>query len=70
MEISVRVSRKRKCPASLDWKRDIPNGHWVLSFGDASEPATDVEVEFTVAQLEKLKELVNNAKKPEHSGLC
>jgi len=58
MNIKVLVKTERKCAASLDWKRGKV---WVLSFGDLDRPDTDVEVEFTPAQLNELEVVVRNA---------
>jgi len=58
MDIKVRVSEKRKCAASIDWEAgDSINDSQiqklaVLSFGDLDKPDTDVEILFTLEEIE------------------
>ena len=73
MDILVRVSKKRKCSASIDWEKEIDpkDSHFIMSFGDLSRPDQDVEIEFTEAQLEELQETIRQAQKTaDHSGWC
>jgi len=55
MRIFLRVSRKRKCFATIDWETN----YWVMSFGDL-KAKDDIGIEFTPHQLERLKDLLND----------
>ncbi len=66
MNILVRVSRKRKCFASLDQE----STYWVMSFGSASRPDNDVEIEFSQTQLNKLRDMLNQELTLVHYGRC
>jgi len=72
MDILVRVSRKRKCSASIDWEKEYPKGgFFIMSFGALTRPDQDVEIEFTEAQLAELQMTIREAQeKGDHSGWC
>lgn len=73
MDILVRVSRKRKCSASIDWQKELvpKDGFFIMSFGDLTRPNQDVEIEFTEAQLTELQMTIREAQeKADHSGWC
>ena len=75
MDIKVRVLAKRKCFASVEFDHDNHVDVYVMSFGDNQKPDTDVEVEFTIEQLKKLRNLLNemfgeDKFKHEHYGEC
>ena len=73
MDILVRVSRKRKCSASIDWEKEInpKDSHFIMSFGDLTRPDQDVEIEFTEAQLAELQMTIRSAQESaDHSGWC
>ena len=75
MDIKVRVLTKRKCFASVELDFVDHIDVYVMSFGDNQKPDTDVEVEFTSEQLEKLRNLLNemfenDEFKNEHFGEC
>jgi len=68
MNILVRVKRERACFASLDQE----NTYWIMSFGTLKRPDNDVQIEFTQTQLDKLKDMLNEAKYNSlvHYGRC
>ena len=75
MDIKVRVLTKRKCFASVEFDYVDHIDVYVMSFGDNQKPDTDVEVEFTSEQLNKLRNLLNEMFKDdeflnEHFGEC
>ena len=75
MNIKVRVSRDRRCFASLDKVEEIPQAYWIMSFGDKNRPKTDVEIEFTSKQIRNLKDMLNEwyskgELNVEHFGQC
>lgn len=75
MDIKVRVLAKRKCFASVEFDNVDHVDVYVMSFGDNIKPDTDVEVEFTIEQLGKLRDLLNEMFKNdefvhEHYGQC
>jgi hypothetical protein len=72
MDIKVTVSKNRKCPASIDWRKEYPKGGiYIMSFGDLSTPDNDVEIEFTEIQLVDLQSTIRTAQeKVDHSGWC
>lgn len=60
MEITVRVSKDRKCPASLNWRQPERGiAGWILSFGDPDKPRADCEIAFNVFQLRELQKMIN-----------
>ena len=77
MDIMVRVLAERKCFASIDFEtgRGKYKNVYTISFGDLKKPNTDVEIEFTSAQLKKLRILLNEMYEDDefgqrHGGCC